>query len=167
MQLVFLRLSFAISLLAILVAVVGCSLASHPSDQVLEQRLQSHRADFDKLVNMLDEDSDIVRLDNKYVFLNGSSDRTVPKERLDEYRSLFTKLGLEGGIHRDKPEAIRLIASTKGMFFPTSEKSYVHSTTEFTQLVDSLDDIVERNRGGQSPVYKKVFGNWYLYYESW
>ena len=161
------KLSFVFSLLAILATIGGCSFASHPSDQVMEQRLRSQQAEFDELITMLQEDSDVIRLDNTHVFLNESSDRIIPQPRLEQYRRLFIKLGLEGGIHRYKPEVIRLIASTGGMLVPTSEKSYVHSTTELTPLVDSLDEVNRKNRGDQTPVYKKVFGNWYLYYESW
>ena len=161
------RKFLSLSLVASSLMILACNLASHPSDEVLEQRLRSHQEDFNKLVVMLQEDSDIVRLDHQYVFLNQNSDRTVPKERLETYRNLFSKLGLEGGIHRDKPEVIRFIASSKGMLVPNSEKSYVYSGIELAPLVSSLDAVIQYKRGDQRPVYKKLVNNWYLFYESW
>lgn len=147
---------------------IGCgSTMSHPSDQVLEQRLRSQQADFDKLASMLNEDSDVVRIGLKNVFLNEGSRRELSKERVDEYRRLFKRVELEAGIHRDGVGVVRLIASTEGLLVPNSEKSYVYSRTAPSPLVESLDQIIKNNRGDQSPVYKKLYGNWYLYYESW
>lgn len=161
------QFNFAAPLLTIIVLVVGCSVNPHPTDQMLEQRLNSNQADFDKLVGMFNEDRDIVRLDYNYVFLSEDSNRNIPKERLDAYRHLFKKLELEGGFHRDGNNVIRLIASTGGMFTANSEKSYVYSRNELSPLVDSLDRVIKNDRGDQSPIYKKLHSNWYLYYESW
>jgi hypothetical protein len=133
----------------------------------MEKRLQSNRADFDKLVKMLHEDHDIARLDQKFVFLTEDSNRQISKERLDEYRRLFVKLGLVGGMHRDKGGAVRLIASTKDTFLTNSEKSYVYSPTPPSRLAQSLNQVIGDNRGDQTPVYKEIADNWYLYYESW
>jgi hypothetical protein len=148
--------------------IIGCgSTRSHPSDQVLEQRLRSHQADFDNLVSMLNQDSDVVRIGPKSVFLKEGSGRELSKERVDEYRQLFKEVELEAGIHRDGVGVVRLIASTDGLLVPNSEKSYVYSPTAPSPLVESIDHIIESNHGDQSPVYKKLYGNWYLYYESW
>jgi hypothetical protein len=86
---------------------------------------------------MLNEDADIVRLDEKFVFLIEGSTREVPQGRLAAYRSIFAKLRLERGFQRDKNNALRFIASSGGVL-STSEKSYIYSTTPLTPLVDSL-----------------------------
>ena len=146
----------------------GCGLFSHPSDEVLAQRLKAHEAEFNRLATMLFEDSDIVRLSDTYVFLSEGSDRLIPAERLREYRRLFKELGLESGMHRDRTYSVRLIASSRGgVFLPGSEKSYVYSKVEPSPLVDSLDIVMARNRGDQAPIFRKLSDNWYLYYESW
>jgi hypothetical protein len=167
MRLPFRDTSFVIFALAALILSAGCNAHSHPSDQVLEQRFRAHEADFNKLVQMLNEDRDIVRLVGDSVFLSGDSHRSVATHRLTEYRRLFKAVGLESGIHRDGVNAVRLIASSKGLLIATSEKSYVYSSVEPSALVESVDEIIKRNRGDQSPVYKRLGGNWYLYYESW
>ena len=163
---VILKATTTFLLLAALTLVASCGLGAHPSDQALEQRLRSDEADFNRLVAMLKEDSDIVRLGEDFVFLSEDSNRLIPKERLDEYRRLFRKLGLEAGFHRSGSK-LRLIASSKGMIIPNSEKSYVFSADELSPLVDSLERVIRDNRGDQPPVFKRLYGNWYIYYESW
>lgn len=158
-------LTFAFLLFVLLVP--GCNLSPHPSDRVLEEALKSNQTDFDTLVRMLTEDKDIVRIDEKFVFLTDGSNRNVPKERLEVYRNLFAKLRLEKGFHRDKENALRFIASSRGTPIPSSEKSYVYCSNPRSPVVDSLDYVIQRDRGDQQPVYKKVHGGWYLYYESW
>ena len=116
---------------------------------------------------MLFEDSDIVRFNNEHVISSDGSNRSIPNERLAEYRRLFKELGLEAGMHRDGVNAVRLIASSKGLFIPNSEKSYVYSKVEPSPLVESLDNVMAQNREDQAPVYRRLEGNWYLYYESW
>jgi hypothetical protein len=147
--------------------IAGRNLSSHPTDQVMEQKLKSHEVQFNRLVEMFFEDWDIVRLSNENVFFDEGVNRNVPNERLNEYRCLFKELEIEAGMYRDGANAIRLIASSRGLFLATSEKSYVYSKFETSPLVDSLDKIIAKSRGDQSPVYRKLGGNWYLYYESW
>jgi len=162
------KIGFAFSAGLALMFVAGCGLSSHPSDEVLAQRLKSNEAEFNRLAAMLFEDSDIVRLCDDCVFLSEGSNRQIPAERLREYRRLFKELGIEAGFHRDGANAVRLIASSKGgVLLPGSEKSYVYSKVEPSPLVDSLDKVVARNRGDQAPIFRKLNGNWYLYYESW
>lgn len=162
-----LRLMPALSLLITTIILTGCGNTSHPADQIMEQKLRSNRGDFDNLVKMLHEDHDVVRLDQKFIFLTEDSNRSISEERLGEYRRLFGKLGLVSGMHRDKEGAVRLIASTKDTFLTNSEKSYVYSRTPPSRLVESLDRVIKSDRGDQAPVYKEIADNWYLYYESW
>jgi len=107
-------LSISLVPLAVVVLMSACSSTRpHPSDVVLEERLRSHQADFDNLVRMFEEDSDVVKITHKSVFFDKSPIRNLPKGRLDEYRNLFKTLQLEGGIKRERSH-ILLIASTKG-----------------------------------------------------
>ncbi|MEJ7577790.1 MAG: hypothetical protein WKF74_12400 [Pyrinomonadaceae bacterium] len=156
------RFLFFISVLFL----VGCG-SRHPSDQVLEQRLRSREAEFERIVAMLGEDSDVVRLSNDFVFMSEGSRRSLSEERLSEYRRLFRELGIEAGMHRDGANTMRLIASSRGLLMVGSEKSYVYSSAEPSPLVESLDAVIRKDGGDQAPVYKRVSGNWYLYYESW
>lgn len=162
-----LRIRFATLIIVALAFITSCGISRHPSDRVLENRFQSQEAKFSRLAEMLNEDRDIARLCDDCIFLSGSSNRSISNERLSEYRRLFKELELESGIHRDNAYSVRLIASSKGLFIPTSEKSYVYSKVEPSLLVNSLDDVTARDGGDQEPVYRKLKDNWYLYYESW
>lgn len=144
---------------------VACIL-NYPSDEVLEQRFHSNKAEFDKLIAMLDEDKDIVTLGLNYVFYKGESSREVSEERLNEYRKLFKKLKLNAGIYRDNESSVRLIIFKKG-WLTNSEKSYLYSSIEPSTLVNSLDDVIKNDAGNHRSVHKKIQDNWYLYYESW
>lgn len=143
----------------------ACSYSLHPTDTEMEQTLNSHQSEFSTLIGMLNEDEDIVRLDEKFVFLTEGSTREVPPQRLAAYRGIFAKLRLERGFQRDRIMP-RFIASSGGTF-STSEKSYIYSTTPLTPQVDSLDQVIESDHGDQKPVFKKLHGDWYLYYASW
>jgi hypothetical protein len=162
------RIGFTFLAIWALMFVAGCALTSHPSDEALAERLKSSESAFNRLASMLFEDSDIVRLSDQHVFLAEGSNRQISDERLSEYRRLFKHLGIEAGFHRDSGNAVRLIASSKGgVFLPGSEKSYVYSKVEPWPIVDSLDKVMARNQGDQPPIFHKLSGNWYLYYESW
>ena len=149
------------------ILLIGCSLKSHPADHVMEEKFQSNREDFNRLAMMLGEDSDIDRLSQKSVTLEENSKRSLTEERLRDYRGLFVKLGLTGGMYRDRGDAIRLIASPKHTLLMDSEKSYVYSATPPSPVVQSLDKVIGSDRGDQLPIYKQIADNWYLYYESW
>lgn len=159
------RIILSLLLLVSILMSAACKL-SHPTDQELEQTLRANQSDFDRLVAMLAEDKDIVRLDDKFVFFTEKVNREVPEERLRAYRDLFAKLKLERGFYRDKDNALRFIASARDVV-ASSEKSYIYSTTPPVPLVGSLDQVIERDQGDQKPVYKKLHGDWYLYYASW
>lgn len=115
---------------------------------------------------MFNEDTDLVRITAKNAFLEKGGSRQLPKERLDEYHRLLKILQLNGGIQRDR-DGIVLIASLKALVTPNSAKSYLYAIKEPSPLVDSLDDVTQKNRGDQKPIHKKISGNWYLDYESW
>jgi hypothetical protein len=142
-------------------------LGSHPSDNALKQQLKSKEKEFNKLAVMLNEDLNVVRLNDEDIFLIDDSKSAPSQERLVEYRRLFRELKIEKGIHRDNAKQVRLIVSSKGLFIPNSEKSFMYSTEDPSPLVDSIDAIVSKYQGDHPPIYKKLGGNWYIYYESW
>ena len=145
---------------------VGC--VGHPSDQSLEDRFRSNEANFEELLQMLNEDSDVARISNEFAFLNSGADPRLSKERLEKYRELFKVLGLGGGVHRQDKNTVRFIASTNdNVFLGNSEKLYLHSEIAPAPLVDSLDEFIKTNAGKEVRGFKKLSGNWYLAYESW
>lgn len=160
------RLMFMI--LVLLCFLVGCGGNPHPSDQTLEDQLRANETQFNELLNMFNEDSEVVRISKQFAFLESGGDPKLPQERLKRYRELFRVLNLEAGVYREGKNTVGFIASdNKSIFSGYSSKVYIYSTIELSPLVDSLDEVIKTKPGKHPPVFKKLYGNWYLGYESW
>lgn len=141
-----------------------------PSDEKLESLLKENEQDFERLITMSEENSDVVRIayDFKWLSDNPSPapDEGISLERWDEYRRLFDKLHLKGGLVRplDK-ETIRLISDSYGLVTGGSSKGYAYSEIELEPTYKSLD-VREPGAVGRSMIYKKLRGNWYLFLQT-
>lgn len=143
---------------------------THPSDADLESIFWRREAEFNELVSMSNFDSKVVRIAHDFTWLENNASYPRPdselgfsKGRWEEYRRLFRTLELEDGIARAKqPEVVRLIASSEGMAIGGSSKGYVYSPEDLSPLAESLNSYSELPHN--KPVYKKITGNWYLYY---
>ncbi len=149
---------------------------AHSSDAKLISNFQSHESEFDHLIQMAKEDPHVVRiasdftwLDSDYHWPRPDSQIGFSKERWDEYRSMFSKLGLNGGLAWSRDGSIFLTASAKGLTIAGSEKGYVYSVKPLSPTFDSLDNMHEEIKNGKVtpglPVYRKIKEGWYLYYE--
>lgn len=155
-------------ILVLLCFLVGCSGNPHPSDTTLEDNFRANEAHFEELLSMLNEDSRVVRISKRSAFLGSGADPRLPTERLDRYRELFRLLKLDAGVHRQDENTIRFVASSvENIFSGYSSKFYLYSTVEPSPLVESLDEVIKTKPGKHPPVFKKLYGNWYLGYESW
>src|SRR5262245_61430813 len=159
-----------------LVIFVGCSLfedSPHPTDDALIANFQRHEADFDLLARMSQEDSNLVRIAPDFTWTRESAAWPRPESELGfsrprwgEYRSLFRKLGLTSGLLNYQPDLILCLASTKGLVTGGSSKGYAYSAKEPLLIVDSLDNYSFKDSIKDiNIVYRKLKGNWYLYYE--
>lgn len=168
MSLVISKRTLLIGLLLIAGFQTACG--SHPTDGQLSRTFKLNEAEFDKLISMANEDHNVVRIAYDFTWLDGNlswprpeSELGFSKERWDEYRGLFTKLGLHGGILR-RNDQLFLIASTKGSSLGGSAKGYTYSTEPISPLLESLDHVSTKMKD-RVPVYKNFKNNWYLYYE--
>ena len=168
-------------LLLVLVAAVGCgpfnSGAAHPPDDTLIRNFQKYEADFNKLVSMSNEDSrviriarDFTRLENNWGWPRPESELGFSRQRWDEYRALFNKLGLDSGISREDGPGetiIFLTASSKGMTFRGSSKGYAYSERELSPVFDSLNQnpVKPGERPKHGVAYRKIKDRWYLSYD--
>ncbi len=149
---------------------------SHPFDSMLEANFYQHEADFEKLIQMSNEDAKVVRiaptftrLDTNWAWPRPHSELGFSKKRWDEYRHFFKKLGLKAGLDRDgeAPDVIVFLpVSMTGMVTGGDEKGYAYSTKEPCPLLDSLDDTEHIHAKVESlqPAFKRLKGNWYIYY---
>jgi ABC-type oligopeptide transport system substrate-binding subunit len=166
-------------LLLLLATVSACKNAfdnSHSKDAELISNFEQHEQEFNTLIQMAKEDSHVVRiaydftwLDTDYHWPRPSSEIGFSEGRWDQYKRIFSKLGLRKGLAWTSDGAIILISSTRGMMTDGSAKGYTFSTKPLSPTFDSLDHISEEIRSGKVspglPVYRKIKENWYLYYE--
>lgn len=145
----------------------------HPSDATLEENFRKHRAGFNKLVDMSNADSKLVRIASDFTWLENNAAWPRPEseigfseQRWNEYRQLFNELGLKHGLARreDIPGVLFFDVSATGMVTGGDAKGYAYSTEELSPLVNSLDHIDIEVKSLQ-PLYKRIEGDWYLYYE--
>lgn len=134
----------------------------HPTDEVMVRNFLDHEKDFDRLAAMAKQDAKMERIAAD--FTRPESEPSFTKERWDEYRLLFKKLGLDAGIEREGelPGALICIASTRGLSITGSGKGYACLPQEPTPLVDSLDHVTIEIKENEL-VCKKIKGNWYLW----
>jgi len=146
-----------------------------PSDRELKALFFEHESDFQRLVEMCRADSHLTRIAQDFTWLedNTSWPRKnigISKERWDEYRKLFTKLRLKGGVSRENlpsPE-IYFIASAEGIVPSGSFKGYVYSPVPLSPTVDSLDGkLAASSKGSRATAFKALKGTWYLYREDY
>ncbi len=141
----------------------------HPSDQSLEKLFAANEADFEKLVRMSNEDSHVVRIASDFTWLDNNAGWPRPEselgfsnQRWNEYRSFFSKLGLKSGILNYQPDLILFLASSKGLVTGGSSKGYAYSLKRPEVIIESLD---KPDFSKSRIVYKRLKGNWYLFYE--
>ena len=178
MNRMFTKLRYLILLLALMTACDPFNLDKpHPSDDELIRNFQKNEADFNKLVTMSNEDSkviriapDFTRLENNWAWPRPESELGFSKQRWDEYRTLFNKLGLQSGISRERDSEstiIFLTASSKGMTFRGSSKGYAYSEQELSPVFDSLNQnpVDPQKRQKHGVAYRKIKDHWYLSYD--
>ncbi len=173
-------LYFAAILLPLTFA-IGCDLFSqntpHPSDLDLIKNFEKYEAEFNELIKMSNEDSkviriahDFTRLENNWAWPRPESELGFSRQRWDQYRSLFEKLGLDSGLSRETDSdgaVVYLTAFSKGMVNRGSSKGYAYSEKELSPLFNSLDQnpIEPQKRNKHDVVYRKIKEHWYLSYD--
>jgi hypothetical protein len=154
----------------------GCDLASrpsHPSDEQLIQNFQRHEAEFNMLVEMSNQDSHVQRIASDFTWLQDNTGWPRPeselgfsRQRWDEYRRLFKELKIPGGLVRDpkpRPTTVMFFASSYGLVTGGSSKGYIYATEEQSPIVDS-HELEQADMKNRHSVYKRLKGNWYIYY---
>lgn len=151
-----------------LVEIGGAGGSKLPTDALLEETFRLNEDDFNKLAKMANEDEHVQTIGFDVTHLKSNvrgedkSQQDLSKERWDEYRRLFKKLGL---MFLDRTQGLGIefilaVAAEKEIGRHIG-KGYAYSVQEPSPIVDSLDGISPED---QKPVFKKIKDNWYLYY---
>ena len=165
----FLRFIAAFLAIAIL-SVSGCAVHSNFTDRGLEHRLEEHKDEFNKLLQMLHEDSGLSVITDRAAFADHGLPAMTSPERLAEYRSLMSKLQVKsisreagGGINR----VFFCLWAHDDFPYGGVNESLVYAETppaDSRYFVDSLDKLRHQT---DAFAFKKVADKWYLHVDNW
>lgn len=157
--------------------VLGCSelISDRYSDEEMIVFFLKNENSFNELAKMGDAESEVVRVADSFTRTKKSfawprpeSEWGITKVRWDEYKTLFARLGIKGGMDiADTEKSGRLtffVMRACGNFSGCSdrEKGYVHSTSDLKPLVESIDDI-PKDAIREDRTYMRISPNWYIY----
>jgi hypothetical protein len=153
--------------------VLGCD-SKPPSDAVLEKNFYKYEADLNLLAQMAIEDAGMIRIAPDFTWHKDNADGKASKvahgfsdERYVEYKKIFRRIGDNNGILNYQPEVMFVLVSSRGMVTGGSMKGYAYSPKEPSPLVDSLENLDFRDsKKDINTVYKRLKGNWYLFYQA-
>jgi len=154
--------------LLILLCISGCSYHSRFSDQELEDRLRSNEAEFNRLVLMLKEDSQLAEVNPKAAYLNSDVEASLPEQRVAEYRALLSKLKVTTVFRREGTNNIYFAAWNKDDFLLGGSNEYfVYAEdvpAEKRYMLESLNDL---RRQTDAYAFKRIADRWYLHVDNW
>lgn len=129
----------------------------HRSDKDLIDNFRVHRSEFDQLLRMIMEDKSLYRVDYDWTEPEHPESVGITPARIDEYRGLMKKLGILRGFsaYRER-KYVEFFSSFQG-----SAKGYLYTKQPPPDLDASLDDVIQK---GLSYGYRRIEGNWYLFY---
>ena len=159
---------------------------NHPTDEAMISNFDDHREQFESLRGMMQADKGLQRIDFDWTKPDDPATVGVPPERLEQYRGLCKKVGLERGVEAvgDSATRVAFLASCRGLSVSGSSKSYVWLSTppeptDGRLVVLDVDAYVrqrqeeraryfkahQRVMSGHVDAYRHIEGNWYLHYE--
>ncbi len=177
-------MNIRLKILAVGLALVAAALAfaatnsRSTSDDALRDRFFAHRADFERLVAMANEDNHLIRIAPDFTWLDDDSswprkDVGISEERWNDYRQMFRRVGASEGIIKGANPPRIMFSITSGGLVPTGfDKGLVYSQMPLSPVLKSLDKrFPNKLRDGPDRshilVYKPIGDHWYIYYEEW
>ena len=137
----------------------------HKSDQELVANFQSHRGDFNQLLQMIQTDMQLKRVDEDWTDPTDPQAIGISRERINEYRRLFQRLGIPRGFSAfQTKDHIKFIASTQGLSVSGSSKGYVYARKKPDLIVEDLDHYWSQD-GRSFTAHRHIEDNWYLYFD--
>ena len=160
--------------IALLILTCGCGM---PSDSHLREKFAHERSGFVELVRMSNQDEHVAVISRDFTYLD--TDASWPREnigfseeRWNEYRRMFRKLGIDGGLARreDYPSTVFINVYGSGGVLASSAKGLVYSDRLLSPLVSSLDafprELYEKQKG-HAIIFERLEDNWYMYREEY
>ena len=137
----------------------ACHESPHASDSQLVEAFGKHRQDLERLVEMFHADTH-----NTSSFLSISMmEPSASTSRIEEYRTLFKKIGIEGGMNGyGQEDCIRFPTSTSGIAISGSAKGYEWRRQPPDIVVEDTDSYRPPKQNGFI-VYKTLADHWYVF----
>jgi hypothetical protein len=138
----------------------------HPSDADMIKKFYKHKAQFEELREMLLADKDVRGVNLKRIVLVNEN-KNIPEERIMKYRTLLSKLDLNGGVGVSaNRKNISFTSSLNGWATHNSEKGYMYTDIpiESTSIFSGLDTFKPHEIHSGVRLIEK---NWYLYYDGY
>ena len=132
----------------------------HEPDDVMIKNFVEHRAQFEELRSMLVHDGSISRIDE-----NWTDPADLQQNVVADYRRRFKELKIPRGVSVTLGgRRIVFIASAPGWVAAGSTKAYVYMEERPDEVETDLDHyLVDRTRVVEA--FRRIDGNWYLYFE--
>jgi len=149
-----------------LTCVAGLSDPPHRTDEALLENFRRHRADFERLREMVDQDKALLGVTDDRTQPDDPEAVGIPASRIAEFRALLKALGIRGGLKISADRGtIELTASARGVVTHNSSKGYMYMAAPAGRtLLDSLDEVTAKGVGSG---LRRIEGNWYLFFEGY
>jgi hypothetical protein len=159
--------SFAALVSATTAALIcGCSSCPHPSDAQVMRIFQSHRAEFQRLVQMIETNRCIVRIDDDWTSPDAAelSRCGVSETRLEQYRKLLGAISVKRGFYNYSSSGeIWFVVSSLGAAVSGSgsSKNIVYRVSPPSSTASGTNDCeCVPDEAGETLV--PIEGNWYI-----
>jgi hypothetical protein len=157
----------------------GCG-PHRPDDALLEKQFSKQRRNFERLVKMMDEDSQMSRIAPDFTWRKDNlswprpeSEWGISKQRWNDYKRMFAEVGLrDGTTRRENSSDILLVVWSSGivpsgvsisfLYCDPPRNGFRHTEIPCTEKKDS--GRAEGN--GNTYRYKEIAQDWYIIEES-
>jgi len=140
-----------------------------PSDQKLLLNFDKHEATFNKLIEMIKTDSDLIRVDEDWTDPKDPKTIGVSRARIISYRQMLREARVPRGFRSesfvyDVDFFYWMIGSAVSSDIT---KGYAYRASAPIETLGSLDGYQPDPKNSDDPikVYRHIRGNWYLFYE--
>lgn len=139
------------------------------SDEILIHRFQRNRQTFEELRQMILSDSRLYRVDVDWTDPKNPADAGVSPKGITEYRWLLAKVGCRRGFcHYPGRPGIYFISGTSGLAIGGTSKEYCYLETvpDPDSFVTNTATYKSPNPYGEFEIYRRIEGNWCIYFDS-
>ena len=135
----------------------------HKSDEEMIHSFKTHQRQFKQLVSMIMHDKGLLRVDTDWTLPKDPGAMGVSQNRIGEYRRVMRELGISRGFSADgERKEIKFISTAEGDVTHGSSKGYLYTRISPGELDSDLNEVIKK---GDFYGYRRIEGDWYLFYE--